>query len=79
MTDTYFDPEMQQANVDGYRNGLAGKTHTPAKYRQAYFSGNQTGLKERAEKIHNARVENIKRVRKAKNDKITSENNPGIV
>lgn len=66
MIDTYFDLEIQQANIDGYKDGLAGKMHSPAKHRHAYLSGNQSGLKERAKNIHDARVKNIKKIREAK-------------
>lgn len=68
MTDSeiYFDPEIEKVRKLGYQNGLAGKTNSPAKHRHAYLSGNQSGLKERAKKIHDARVENIKKVREGK-------------
>jgi len=68
MTDSeiYFDPEIEKVRKLGYQNGLAGKMDSRVKYRMAYMSGYQTGTKERAKNIYDARVKNIKKVREAK-------------
>lgn len=64
--DKYFDVEIEAVKNIGYQDGLAGKMDCRVLYRFAYLSGNQDGTRERAKKIHDDRVENMKKIRRIK-------------